>query len=150
MRRKKELRWGLFGGILSSFLWVLSLPPFEFPEAAYIAFVPLLLWLKTAPAWRTCLVVGFFSGSAAWFAILVWLRHVTLGGTVVLGLILGVFFLGWVVFARALLPCFGGRPCLLRLLGWGALAGGWVVLEWLREWIFHGFPWAPLALSQWE
>ena len=150
MRRKKELLWGLFACFLSSFLWVLSLPPFEFPEAAYIAFVPLLLWLKTAPAWRTCLVVGFFSGSAAWFAILVWLRHVTLGGTLALALILGLFFLGWVVFARALLPRVGARAFPLRLLGWAALAGGWVVLEWLREWIFHGFPWAPLALSQWE
>jgi apolipoprotein N-acyltransferase len=62
MNRKKERFWGLFACFLSSFLWVLCLPPFEFPEAAYIAFVPLLLWLKTAPAWRTSLVVGLFSG----------------------------------------------------------------------------------------
>jgi apolipoprotein N-acyltransferase len=150
MNRKKERFWGLFACFLSSFLWVLCLPPFEFPEAAYIAFVPLLLWLKTAPAWRTSLVVGLFSGTAAWFAILVWLRHVTLAGTLGLAFFLGLFFLIWLVFARALLPRVGGHAFPLRLLAWAALAGGWVVLEWVREWIFYGFPWAPLALSQWE
>lgn len=150
MRSKKALLWGILACALSCILWVLSLPPFDFPEAAYIAFVPLLLWLKTAPNWRITCVLGLVSGAAAWFAILIWLRHVTLAGTIGLALILGGYFLGWVLFARALLPRLEARTFLLRLLGWAALAGGWVLLEWAREWSFYGFPWAPLALSQWE
>jgi apolipoprotein N-acyltransferase len=30
------------------------------------------------------------------------------------------------------------------------LAGLWVLLEWLRSWLFSGFPWLPLSASQWE
>ena len=37
--------WGIIAGLLSALLWILSIPPFDFAEAAYIAFVPLLLWL---------------------------------------------------------------------------------------------------------
>ena len=150
MRRKQALLWGILAGTVSCILWVLSLPPFDFPEAAYIAFVPLLLWLKSAPSWRITCVLGLVSGAAAWFAILIWLRHVTMAGTIGLALIMGGFFLVWVLFARALLPRLEARTFLLRLLGWAALAGGWVLLEWAREWSFSGFPWAPLALSQWE
>ena len=150
MREKKELLWGLLAGFLSGLLWVLSIPPFEFPEAAYIAFVPLLLWLKTRPAWRLSLGVAFALGALAWFVILIWLRHVTVMGTLGLAAILGLFFVIWVAQARWLLPRVEGWGFLLRLLAWLALAGGWVILEWSREWILYGFPWAPLALSQWE
>lgn len=150
MSEKKELLWGLLAGCFSSLFWVLSIPPFEFSEAAYIAFVPLLLWLKTRPRWRTSLVVALLAGTVAWFVILIWLRHVTLMGTLGLAAVLGLVFVVWVAQARWLLPRAEGKVFLLRLLAWLALAGSWVVLEWFREWFLYGFPWAPLALSQWE
>lgn len=150
MSEKKELRWGLLAGVLSGCLWVLSIPPFDFSEAAYIAFVPLLLWIKMRPGWRTSFVVAFLTGAVAWFVILIWLRHVTFMGTLGLAVVLGLFFTGWLAQARWLLPRAEGKVFLLRLLAWLALAGGWVVLEWFREWFLYGFPWAPLALSQWE
>jgi apolipoprotein N-acyltransferase len=30
------------------------------------------------------------------------------------------------------------------------LAGTWVLIEWTRTWLFGGFPWMPLAATQWE
>ncbi len=131
-------------------LWVLSIPPFKFAEAAYIAFVPLLLWLYIKPSKRQCIGVALLTGWSAWFAILIWLRHVTYIGTIALSWILAVFFIVWVFFVRTLLPLVEMRPFLLRAVVFAGLAGIWVVLEWMRSWVFWGFPWAPLSLSQWE
>lgn len=150
MKDKKELLWGVLAGLLSCLLWILSIPPYEFPEAAYVAFIPLLLWLKRQPSWHLSLGVAFAVGAIAWFVILIWLRHVTWVGTIGLAAILALFFVIWLAWARWLLPRAEGSALLGRLLAWLALAGAWVVLEWAREWILYGFPWAPLALSQWE
>ncbi|CAA6676486.1 MULTISPECIES: apolipoprotein N-acyltransferase [unclassified Lentimonas] len=142
--------WGLLAGLLSVVLWVLSIPPFEFAEAAYIAFIPLILWLYTHPSRRLCVVVAMGTGWVAWFAILVWLRHVTFFGTVGLSAILAAIFTLWVLLVHWLLPLIADRSFLVRALAFAGMAGAWVVLEWSRTWLLWGFPWAPLSLSQWE
>ncbi len=142
--------WGVLAGLLSSLLWVLSIPPFEFAEAAYIAFVPLLLWLYTQPTRRVFWLVAIGTGWVSWFAILVWLRNVTWFGTIALSGILAVLFAAWLYLVRCLLPRFVARNILIRALGFAGLAGAWVVIEWSRTWLLWGFPWAPLSLSQWE
>lgn len=141
--------FGLLAGLLSAVLWVLSIPPFEFAEGAYVAFVPLLLWLYTKPSRRAFWIIAIGSGWVAWFAILVWLRHVTWFGTIALSGILGLIFAAWLQLAHCLLPYFAVRSFPLRTLGFAGLAGAWVVLEWARTWLLWGFPWAPLSLSQW-
>ena len=142
--------WAVPAGLASAALWVLAIPPFEFAEAAYVAFVPLLLWLYARPGWRTVLLTGFGTGWAAWFAMLIWLRHVTWIGTGALAAILALLFVGWLAVARRWVPRLAGAGFPARVLGFAGLAGLWVVLEWTRAWLFWGFPWAPLALSQWE
>lgn len=142
--------WGLLAGVLTAVTWVLSLPPFEFAEAAYIAFLPLILWLYTQPSRRLCAAVAVSTGWVAWFVILIWLRHVTLFGTLALSGILGLIFAAWILLVRWLLPLVASRSFLWRVLVFGGLAGAWVVLEWSRTWLLWGFPWAPLSLSQWE
>jgi apolipoprotein N-acyltransferase len=131
-------------------LWVASLPPFSFAEAAYVAFLPLLLWFQCRPGRCAVWLVSLGAGWAAWLAVLVWLRHVTVAGTVVLSFILALFFLLWAGAAAILVPRLSPRSFPVRLLGFAGLAGFWVVLEWIRTWFLWGFPWAPLALSQWE
>lgn len=142
--------WGCLAALCSLVLWVLSLPPFEFAEAAYIAFVPLLLWLKARPGWRLSFIVSWVAGTVAWFAILIWLRHVTWGGTFVIAGVFGFFFAIWVLAARWLFSRAQHASFFLRLIFWSGLAGLWVLLEWSRTWFLYGFPWAPLSLSQWE
>lgn len=149
MERQSYL-WGLPAGIITALFWVLSIPPFEFAEAAYIAFVPLLLWLYIKPTGKTFWLVSLGVGWGSWFAILIWLRHVTWIGTILLSGLLALLFVLWMCFARFLMPKLGERSFVLRVLGFAGLAGFWVLIEWTRTWLFWGFPWAPLALSQWE
>ena len=147
---KISLYWGILAGILSALLWVLSIPPFDFSEAAYIAFVPLLLWVCGRPSAKVFWIVAVGTGWLSWFAILIWLRHVTWFGTFALSGALSLFFAVWLYAARWLLPDLGGRPFFSRVVVFFGLAGLWVVLEWSRTWVLWGFPWAPLSLSQWE
>jgi len=142
--------WGLLAGALTALSWVLSIPPFEFAEAAYIAFVPLILWLYTQPSRRLTAAVALGTGWVAWFAILVWLRHVTWFGTVALSGILAAIFMAWVLLVGWLLPIVANRSFLWRVVAFAGLAGAWVLFEWSRTWFLWGFPWAPLSLSQWE
>lgn len=142
--------WGLLAGALSALFWVLSIPPFEFAEAAYIAFVPLLLWLFTRPSNRVFCLVAVGTGWVSWFTILIWLRHVTWLGTLALSGILALIFALWLLSVRIFMPRLLERSFVVRAFGFAGLAGAWVVLEWSRTWLLWGFPWAPLSLSQWE
>jgi apolipoprotein N-acyltransferase len=142
--------WGLLAGLLSALFWVLSIPPFEFAESAYVAFVPLLLWLSTKPSRRLFWSIAIGTGWVSWFAILIWLRHVTWFGTIALSGVLALIFALWLWGVRLLLPSLAQRNLVMRVLGFAGLAGLWVVLEWSRTWLLWGFPWAPLSLSQWE
>lgn len=142
--------WGWLAGLLTALLWVSSIPPFDFAEAAYVAFIPMLLWFGCRPNGRWVLAVSFLSGFIVWFAILIWLRHITLSGTVFLAAILSLVHLPWFLLAWWAQPKIVTSGFALRTTGCLALAGAWVLLEWARSWLFWGFPWAPLALSQWE
>lgn len=142
--------WGVFAVVLTALFWVLSIPPFEFAEAAYIALVPFLLWLKTLPSWRRTFFLSLGLGVMAWLPIIIWLRHVTYAGTIALAVILAFLFALWGLFARLILPWAANVPFVMRVFFWAALAGLWVLMEWARASFVWGFPWAPLALSQWE
>lgn len=146
----REWIWGLLAGLLTALLWILSIPPFDFAEAAYIAFLPLLLWFFKRPDRRLAWVFSFAACFIAWLCILIWLRHVSLLGTLLLALILAAIHLPWFVLAWWIQPKLPGRSFPLRVFGCAVLASGWVVLEWVRSWFLWGFPWAPISLSQWE
>ena len=148
--KPNSLFWGIICGLMTALLWVLSIPPFKFAESAYIAFIPLVLWCYRQPSRRQCLAVAWGTGWVAWFAILVWLRHVTWFGTLLLSGVLALFFVAWMRMVRALLPGVAERAFLWRVIAFAGIAGAWVLLEWIRSWFLWGFPWAPLALSQWE
>ena len=135
---------------MTALLWILSIPPFKFAESAYIAFIPLLLWCYRQPSRKQCVGVAFASGWAAWLAMLIWLRHVTWIGTLLLSGVLALFFVVWMLMVHTLLPWVAKRSFLWRVAAFAGIAGAWVLLEWIRSWFLWGFPWAPLALSQWE
>lgn len=126
------------------FLRFALFPPLSFAEAAYFFLVPVLLvdWRKTRL--RTVFAWGWLAGFLFWIASIVWLRHVTVAGTLGLAAILGLFFAFWLgCYSR----WFQGRR------GWSPILGAaafWVILEWTRGWIFWGFPWNPLSVSQWN
>ncbi|BDI59585.1 apolipoprotein N-acyltransferase [Qipengyuania nanhaisediminis] len=126
-------------------------PPFH---AWWLALPALALWIilvRAAPDWR----------SAAWLGWVFGWAHLTLANN----WIATAFtyqsempsWLGWFAvpllclylaiypaMAAAIARAISGRG---PLLSFGALlAGGWIVTEWLRSWVFTGYPWPPLGL----
>jgi apolipoprotein N-acyltransferase len=157
-------RWlGLLAAIASALLLVVAQPPHDLPEAAWLCLVPLLLWLGRRRPLRQAMAAGWLSGLLSWLLILRWLPGFSLhlGGwaasvlgwlaLIALASVLALFTAGWAAIAAWLLRrAPHENPALWDTLRVLAIAGAWVVIEWLRSWIVTGFPWAPLALSQWD
>lgn len=108
---------------------------------------------KYAPVKRAYFAASFIGGWLAWIWLLVWLRHVYPPSgwfaAVLLPLVIDVLFMfPWFALLVYMLPSSRqGAPS--RLFSYASLAGLWVGLEWIRSWIFTGFPWLLLANSQW-
>ncbi len=153
----------VFVCLLTAVLLVVSYPPFDTPEAAYVWAVPFLVWIYLRqPRWSSTLLVAGASQIAAWIYILKWLRHfaehagiaapvlVGWAAMIALGSIVGLFGFAWLCAVRWILPaCREGSPAI-RILSMLGLAGFWVVLEWIRTYLFTGFPWLLLGVSQWQ
>ncbi len=148
--------------VFSGLLYAVAFPPVDLGEGAYIFAIPYILWAFRRPGWRPFLVSALVSQWGCWAFLLVWLRHVPeaagMAGAAGLGWILvltvsgivSLFGTGWLASLRWGIPRWMGRPAAERVLGCLALAGFWVVLEWVRTWFIFGFPWLPLAASQWK
>ncbi len=136
--------------VLTVALAVLAFPPLRIPEAAYAMLVPGLYWAYTRPDFRLYAGTLLAAQMVAWTVLLGWLHHVTWLGLLLLGPFVGAWVGLWYLAAWWLLPRIVGQSIPVRLLGISGLAGVWVVIEWTRTWVFGGFPWLPLAASQWE
>lgn len=132
-------------------LWVwAAFPPSRTPEFAYLLAVPALWWAGRAPAWKLFGWTMWLAWSLAWIVGLAWLHHVTYVGLVLLGAFLGALTAGWFLAARWAWPRALSGGIVAQVLATLGLGGLWVVGEWVRSWIFTGFPWMPLAATQWE
>ncbi|TVR51619.1 MAG: apolipoprotein N-acyltransferase [Puniceicoccaceae bacterium] len=140
----------LLVAVATGLLTAAAFPPMNVAEAAYIFVVPALAWAAFGAPWRWYLPAVGVGSWAAWIVLIFWLRHVTPAGMVALSLVLALFPLAWLAAARWALPRMVEAPLGRRLAATLGLAGLWVVLEWIRSWLFTGFPWLPLAASQWE
>lgn len=131
-------------------LHVLLFPPFGISELAFVFLMPGLLLLSRVGSAKRVWWITFASGWISWLAILIWLRHVTPIGTILLSGMLAVFWAAWWVAAFRFFRGCSQLPWLQRLGILVGLSSLWVVLEWSRNWVLWGFPWLPLAASQWE
>lgn len=136
--------------LLTALLTVVAFPPFEVPEAAYVLAVPGVLWAYRRPAWK--LYAGIMLGSQviAWAVLLFWLHHATWAGYVLLAPVIGLWVGSWFLLVRWTMPRIIGLPKINRLFAVAGLAAAWVLIEWTRTWVLTGFPWLPLAASQWQ
>lgn len=135
---------------LTIFLAVVSFPPFKIPEAAYAMLVPGTFWAYTRPRFKFFAWTMIAAQAVTWTIILGWLHHVTWLGLILLGPIVGAWIGTWYLAAWWTVPRMVGRPTLVRLVALLGLAGAWVFIEWTRTWFLGGFPWLPLAASQWQ
>lgn len=130
------------GGLLA-----LAFPRPDFSVLAWVALVPLLLVMSRRP-FRS----GFVAGMAFFLAILYWVNIVmtTYGH---LHPVLSV--IAWLMLSAYLALYFGAATwaaCRLKeVRGYSlvlTLPVFWVALEFLREFLLTGFPWASLGYSQ--
>jgi apolipoprotein N-acyltransferase len=147
---RRDLISAVLTFVISVVLFVVSFPPFDLPEAAYVLAVPFLLWCYAHPPRRLFLGTVFLAGFIGWVVLIFWLRHVTIGGLVFLAFYLTLYYAGWFAMVRWALPRMIDRTIAIRLVGIFALAGLWVLLEYVRGCFLTGFLWLPLAASQWE
>jgi apolipoprotein N-acyltransferase len=131
-------------------LAVISFAPFRLPEAAYAMLVPGVYWAYTRPDFRLYAGTMLGAQALAWTILLGWLHNVTWAGLLLLGPFVGAWVGVWYLAAWWVMPRILGRPTPQRLMAVLGLAGMWVLLEWTRGWLLGGFPWLPLAASQWE
>lgn len=109
---------------------------------AWCGLVPLFIALENKnlrQAWRG----AFLCGVVFWILTVYWLVHVTLLGQVILILYLAVYF-GLFGCAFYFSRFLSATACLLFL------PSSWVLSEYLRSYLFTGFPWALIGFSQYK
>lgn len=144
-------RRGDSAALLAGAPLALGFAPFGFYAVPVFCLAALLIALESCTP-RRALWRGFLFGVSSFLGGLYWIHvsvHVFGGAPLALALVLMfalVLFMAVypALFAYVLrrLPGHGARPLLL---GAPAL---WVVIEWLRGWLFSGFGWLSLGYSQ--
>jgi apolipoprotein N-acyltransferase len=136
--------------VFTVFLTVLAFPPYSTPEFAYAFLVPGLFWAYRRPRLKLYAWTMLGAQAVAWTIIFGWLHYVTWPGLLLLGPFIGSWIGVWFLAAWYALPRIVGQRTSVRLAVILGLAGLWCINEWLRTFVLGGFPWLPLAASQWE
>ena len=143
-----------------------AFPGVNFQPAAWVCIAP-LLWLCVDVSKRRAFAYGMTWGYFWSLTSTFFLREINIAIPFVFGAVLGVFIAFWAmlipVVCRSLLvppevrvrgaaavaayPRYQTRDEILAMF---TLAAWWVILEWIRSWIFTGFPWNLLAATQWK
>ncbi len=155
----------LLAAALSGLLLSAAFTPLEWSWLAWIALIPLLL--APIPR-RQRFLVGYVFGLAHFLTSLHWLNRVGFGAGYLLALACACFPAVWYWLTADLIEQLSDNPAQqnplrppfqTRLAGLPtsrfALASlaipiFWVSIEWLRSWLFTGFPWNHLGTSQWQ
>lgn len=149
-RRHEAGVWATAVFVATVVLTVLSFPPFRTPEFAYAFAAPAVFWAYLKPSFRLYAGTMLAAQAVAWIILLWWLHNVTWLGLFLLGPFVGAWVGVWYLAVWWAIPRIHPHTPLFRVLGVVGLAGLWVLIEWSRTWLFGGFPWLPLAASQWQ
>ena len=134
-------------GLLSA----LGFAPLGWWPLTILAFLGLLLLVERAPGWRRAAFLGWAFGLGQFVLGLNWIATAFtyqakmpawLGWVAVV--LLSIYLAAYPAIAAVLGKLAGRRhPLALPL----ALAGGWIVGEWLRSFVFTGFAWNPVGVA---
>jgi len=142
--------WGRIAYLATGFLFAFSFPCCAIAEFAYFFAVPFLVWGYSCDNKKAIRWSAFGAGWIGWLLTIFFLRHVWFGLPYIAGAYGGLYVGIWLYVATFGLKQLVNERGLNRLIGILGLAGFWVILEWLRGWLFSGYPWLPLAASQWQ
>jgi len=163
----RRLWWQLGSAVAAGLLLSAAFPPLEWDFLAWFALAPLLL-TPLPVRWSRALLIGAAFGLSHFVTLLTWLNTIGFFAGVWLGMWCSLFAMAWYLFVVAVQRRLAlwqrkhdhqAYPAA-RLLISGRLpeqavlvvvyAAAWVSLEWLRSWLFTGFPWGFVGISQWQ
>lgn len=130
-----------------------ALPMLAFPAPslwwfAYVALVPWILLVRTAPTGRRALYDGWCGGFGFMLAVHHWLLPNLHVFTFAIAALLGALWAPWGWLVRRFL---GGEPSARRIsAALLVLPSGWLAVELVRSWQGLGGPWGMLGASQWQ
>jgi apolipoprotein N-acyltransferase len=138
---------------LSAVLLILSFPKIDQPLLAWIALIPLLYVLKDKSVYRT-FFLGWLCGFLFHIGLIYWIVVVTITygkliyplGILVMLLLAGYLGL-YVGFSFALARFIEKKTTFKSPL---ILPFTWVTMEYLKSFLFIGFPWESLGYSQYR
>lgn len=140
--------WRAAGAVAAGALPCLAFPAPALWWFAYVALVPWMLLLRSAPTGRRAALEGWLGGAGFIVAVHHWLLpslHVFL---LPLAALLGLLWIPWALLVRELL---GGAPSAGRAAAALVLVpAGWLLSELARSWQGLGGPWGLLGASQWQ
>ena len=149
-----ELFWrsGYLVALVAGLLLAGAFPNFSIAGFAWVA-PALMLLAARGKTGADRLRTGYVAGLAFWLASLAWLLKMPVTGFPILGWIslaayLALYPAAWVWLVsnfKFQTSSWAGRS-LWTLAG----AAAWVALEFLRGWLFTGFPWNYLGVSQFK
>lgn len=128
-----------------------ALPALAFPAPslwwfAYVALVPWMLLVRSAPTGRRAALDGWLGGAGFMISVHHWLipdLHVFI---VLLALLLGALWAPWGWLVRRLLGPTTQQVGFAAVL----VPCGWLMVELVRSWQYLGGPWGLMGASQWQ
>ncbi|MCM8801062.1 MAG: apolipoprotein N-acyltransferase [Candidatus Omnitrophica bacterium] len=144
LRKIKDFSWwkDYLLCLFSAVFLALSFLSFKLWFFSWFGFVPLFFALKDKSKLKA-FILAYLTGFIFWLGTIYWLVYVTLIGTVLLSLYLALYFSIFGLFVKHHLS----EATYYELL---FIPSVWVLLEYIRSYLFTGFPWAFLAYSQYR
>jgi apolipoprotein N-acyltransferase len=149
-----ELLLSVISGLLAGF----SFPKYGFSLLAWIAYVPLLLAIKKVNGRRAILKSYFYGFIAGFVTNIILLYWVVVAMHQYGNISLGVSIFGLILLSIILSALYSGTFTMLVKLFWNNSSTAellfipvlWVIIEYVKTFLFSGFPWELLGYSQYK
>lgn len=139
----------LLAGTSGIFLFF-SFPKYGFGSMAWLALIPLFFSLRNVSSLKRAFALGFICGLIAYTGIIYWITYVVVNYGY-LPLYLGIFIMLLLVcYLSVYIALFAAGVYLLqrKVSLFLAAPALWVCLEYIKSYLFTGFPWENLGYSQ--
>lgn len=153
----KQYLISFFLNLLSGILFFLSFPKFGHGIFAWFCFVPSLLVLfylkNTQVSLKKIFLLGVAFGIAGYCGLLYWIvpTFVVAGENVIFGVIAVILLSLYCSLYYSLFYIFSFYVQKINLFFYSLLLSClWILLEYLKSFLFSGFPWMLLGYSQYE